>query len=78
MSIHPFLHGVVFEPSAIQAMSMAFDDVCATLNVPLRDNRAREVIATRIIDSAARGGHSPTQLRDGVLKEAYAANPLGI
>jgi hypothetical protein len=78
MSIHPFLHGVVFEPLAIQAMSMAFEDVCATLNVSLRDNRAREVIATRIIDLAARGEHSPTRLRDRVLKEANTANALGI
>jgi hypothetical protein len=78
MPIHPFLRGVAFKPDDIQAMSTAFDDVCAVLNVPISDNRARDVIATRIIDLAGRGEHSSTRLRDRVLREANAANAAGI
>jgi hypothetical protein len=78
MSTYPFLHGVAFEPRDIRAMSLAFDDVCRALNVPLTDNQAREVIATRIIDLARRGEHRPTRLRDRVLTEANAANALGL
>ena len=78
MSIHPFLRAVAFEPYEIQTMSMAFDDVCKALKVPLTDNGTREIIATRIIDLAGRGEHSPNRLRDRVLREANAANALGI
>ena len=78
MSIHPFLRAVAFEPDEIQTMSTAFDDVCKALNVPLTDNGAREVIATRIIDLTGGDEHSPTRLRDRVLREVNAANALGI
>jgi hypothetical protein len=72
MSIQPFLFGPVFEPDDISAMSMAFDDVCKALLVPAHNERARRVIASRIIELARRGERSPTHLRDQVLKEANA------
>jgi hypothetical protein len=78
MSIHPFLRSVAFEPDDIQAMSVALDDVCVALKVPLTDNRARDVIATRIIDLAGRGEHDSIRLRDRVLREAAAASASGI
>ena len=61
---------LVFEPEHIQAMATAYDDVCKTLNLSEREARAREVIATRIIELAGRGERSPTHLRDRVLREA--------
>jgi hypothetical protein len=69
-AIIPFLRdNRAFEPRDIQAMSMALDDVCASLK--LRDgNPAREVIAERIIELARRGERSPTTLRDRLLAEA--------
>jgi hypothetical protein len=69
MSIRPFLKGAVFDPHDIQAMSMALDDVCETLGVN-GNTRAKEVIATRIIELATRGERRPTGLRDRLLKEA--------
>jgi hypothetical protein len=78
MSIHPFLRRVAFEPDDIQAMSVALDDVCVALKVPLTDNRARDVIATRIVDLAGRGEHDSIRLRDRVLREAAAASASGI
>jgi len=43
-------------------MSMAFEDVCKTLD--LRDEMSREVTAVRLIELARLGERSPTILRD--------------
>jgi hypothetical protein len=69
MSIRPFLKDAVFDPHDIQAMSMALDDVCETLGVN-GNARAKEVMATRIIELATRGERRANGLRDRVLKEA--------
>jgi hypothetical protein len=58
-----------FEPAAIQAMSVALDDVCKALNIPA-GAIAREMIAIRIIEHAGNGGRSSTELRDCLLAEA--------
>jgi hypothetical protein len=73
-AIIPFLKDAAFEPQDIEAMSMAFEDVCKDLGV--LDARSREVIATRIIELARRGERSPTRLRDRVLREAGKAAVL--
>jgi hypothetical protein len=74
-TILPFVRGGVFDPGDIQAMSMALDDVCTSLNV--HDGPAREVLAERIITMARTGERSPTILRDRVLREAGIANVDG-
>jgi hypothetical protein len=71
-AIIPFLRDAAFEPRDIQALSMAFEDVCKALNVS--DARSREAIAVRIIELAQRGERSPTRLRDRVLREAGQAD----
>ena len=60
----------VFEPTDIQVMSNALDNVCNVLNLTNGAKAAREVIAERIIELARRGERSPTVLRDRVLKES--------
>jgi hypothetical protein len=70
-TIVPFLRDGVFDPKDIQAMSMALDGVCKSLN--LRDDREREIIAERIVDLARRGVRSPTILRDRVITEISKA-----
>lgn len=76
-TIIPFLRdGNVFDPKDIQAMSRALDDVCETLD--LREGRAREVVAERILDLARRGVRSPTVLRDRVLHEVGQAHRIGL
>lgn len=57
-----------FEPNHIQAMSLAYEEVCTALHIN-GDIRARETIAERIIELARRGGRCPTVLRDRVLAE---------
>lgn len=58
-----------FEPHDIQAMSMAFEDVCKALNLPEDARSVRE---------ARQGERSPTLLRDRVLKEVGLADTVGL
>src|SRR4051812_38195307 len=74
-TILPFIGGAVFDPKDIQAMSMALDDVCTSLNI--HEGPAREVLAERIITLARSGERSPTILRDRVLREAGLADVDG-
>jgi hypothetical protein len=60
----------VFRPEAAQAMSHAFDDVCAFLQIPNSANQARELIAKRIIELGRQGELEYDHLRDRVLQEA--------
>jgi hypothetical protein len=69
MPIRPYLNDGVFSPVGIQAMSMAFDDVCKALHLD-GHAAAKEAVAIRIIELARRGERSPTKLRDRVLAEA--------
>jgi hypothetical protein len=68
-AILPFLKSAAFGPEDIQAMSMALDEVCKTLEIN-GDAQAQAVIAARIIELASRGERNPTRLRDRVLAEA--------
>jgi hypothetical protein len=74
-TILAFIRDAVFDPKDIQAMSMALDDVCTSLDI--HDGPAREVIAERIITLARSGERSPTILRDRVLREAGLADVDG-
>ena len=71
-AILPFESGA-FEPNDIQAMSLAYEDVCHALHIN-GDVRARETIAERVIELARRGERRPTVLRDRVLAEANAGS----
>jgi hypothetical protein len=59
----------IFEPNDIEAMSLAYEEVCNALHIN-GDARARETIATRVIELARRGERRHTVLRDRVLAEA--------
>ena len=61
----------VFGPGAIEAMSKAFDEACTALQLYASDENGREIITTRIIDLARRGGVvDAAELRDRVVAEA--------
>ena len=69
--VHRFLIAdAVFKPEAVQAMSRAFDDVCASLQFPDSAQKARELIAKRIIELGRQGETQYERLRDRVLREA--------
>ena len=61
----------VFIPDAARAMSHAFDNVCASLQIPDSAIKAREMIAKRIIELGRQGEHEYEHLRDRVLNEAH-------
>jgi hypothetical protein len=65
------LQAGAFDPDALRAMSTALEEVCQTLQVH-GDQRAREVMAARIVDLARRGERDAERLRDRVLREAGA------
>ncbi|MBV8744827.1 MAG: hypothetical protein JO134_07265 [Xanthobacteraceae bacterium] len=70
-----FLQVDAFGPDALQAMSTALEEVCEVLKVG-HDQRARQVMAARIIELARRGECDPERLRDRVLREA-GSTPSG-
>ena len=69
-AVLPFVKPLVCGPEATHAMSVAFDEVCRTLNLSQTANGVREGIATRIIELARHGESDPDRLRDRVIAEA--------
>ena len=69
-NIIPFLRDNAFGPQEIQTMSLALDEVCTSLGVPVGDNEARRVIAERIVALAKRGDCDAMHLRDRVIRES--------
>jgi hypothetical protein len=64
----PFLKGQLFDPDAIRAMGIAFQNVCRTLGLTGKADGATEVVATKVIELARRGEHDPGRLTEDVLK----------
>jgi hypothetical protein len=71
------LSGGTFEPEDIQAMSLAFEEVCKALEIQPSATREREAVAVRIIELCRRGERSPAGLTERVLKEAGRPNDDG-
>lgn len=67
MPIRPFLKNGVFEPHVVTAMSRAFVEACAILNISDADHDAREGVASIIIALAQRGEHDPSRLLEAVV-----------
>ena len=68
--VRAHLSGGTFEPEDIQAMSLAFEEVCKALEIQRAATREREAVAVRIIELSRRGERSPAGLAERVLKEA--------
>lgn len=66
--ILPFVFAGAFEPSDVEAMSLACEEICTALHIN-RDAGARETIAARVIELGRRGERCPT---DRVLAEENA------
>ena len=71
------ISGGTFEPEDIQAMSLAFEQICNALEIQPGATSEREVVAVRIIELYRRGERSPTRLAERVLKEAGLPNDDG-
>lgn len=59
----------IFEPTALTAMSTAFELSCADLKVFAGDIRGRETVALRIIDLASEGILDTETLHQRILAE---------
>ena len=68
-AILPVVSAGVFEPNDVEAMSLAYEEVCSDLHIN-GDIRARQTIAERVVELARRGERRPAVLRDRVLSEA--------
>jgi hypothetical protein len=75
--IRAHLSGGTFEQEDIQAMSLAFEELCKALEIQTGATREREAVAVRIIELCRRGERSPTRLVERVLKEAGLPNDDG-
>jgi hypothetical protein len=69
MPIRPFLAGQAFEPELIREMSIALETVCAKLALPMTDDPATRLIASKIIELAQRGVRDAPTLSTMTLKE---------
>lgn len=70
-AILSYISAGVFEPEDVDAMSLAYEEICTALHIH-GDAGASEAIAVRVIDLARGGERSPAALRDRVLAEANA------
>jgi hypothetical protein len=77
MAIPPPAPGAVFEPEEMQALVVAFEEICREMNLSPSATVAREVVAIRVIDLAREGPIDPALLTGRVLGEVrMARQPL--
>ena len=67
MPLTPFLKGGNFDPQAIEAMSAAFEAVCASLQLLNRTDPVTEIVARMVVEVARTGERDPERIRDLVL-----------
>jgi hypothetical protein len=67
MPLTPFLAGGNFDPQAIEAMSAAFESVCASLQLLNRTDPVTEIVARLVVEVAGTGERDPERIRDLVL-----------
>ena len=69
MPIYGMLDGGAFDPNAVSAMTTAYEQTCAALNLIDRSDPVCELIAKRIIEYGRRGQLDPARLCSVVLEE---------
>jgi hypothetical protein len=67
LDVFPFTSGQAFNPKTIEAMSIAYENVCNSLNLVDRSGLLNEFIAQNIIELATCGLHDAARLSAGVL-----------
>jgi hypothetical protein len=63
----PFATGQAFGPETIEAMAIAYENVCNALGLVGRPSQLNELIARNIIELATCGEHDPARLSAGVM-----------
>jgi hypothetical protein len=67
MPLTPYLKEATFDPQAIEAMSAAFEAVCASLQLADRSDPMTEIVARKVIEVAGTGERNSGRIRDLVL-----------
>ena len=67
LNVFPFTSGQAFNPETIEAMGIAYENVCSSLNLVDRSGLLNEFIARNIIELATCGLHDAERLSAGVL-----------
>ena len=70
----PIPHQAAFDDKQITIMAKVLDEVCFKLTI--LEERAREVVAARILELARRGELNPTKLENRLVLEATAGRGL--
>ena len=74
MPIYRMLDGGAFDPTAVNAMTRAYEQAIAALDLADRSDPICELIAKRIIEHGRRGERDPIRLCQVVLEE-LRSNP---
>ena len=69
MPIRPYLDGQKFDLETMRLMGLAFEMARVGLGLSDRDEPAKEIVATRIIELAKAGERNPDLLCNDILKE---------
>ncbi|MGB8826194.1 MAG: hypothetical protein WA322_25285 [Pseudolabrys sp.] len=67
LDIAPFASGQAFNPETVEAMGIAYENVCNSLNLVDNSGLLNEFIARNIIELATCGLHDAERLSAGVL-----------
>jgi len=76
LPLTPFLKGADFDPQAIEAMSAAFEAVCASLQLLKRTDPVTEIVARMVVEVAGTGERDPERIRDLVLLSLNESDEL--
>jgi hypothetical protein len=72
MPLYRLLENSAFEPEHVEAMAIAFEDLCRELELAQPENPLREVVARQVIEFARRGERDPAKLRVLVMEAIKA------
>jgi hypothetical protein len=67
MPLTPYLKEGVFDPKAIEAMNAAFEALCKSLRLSLRDDPITQIVARKVVEIAGAGEDDPQRMHDLVL-----------
>jgi hypothetical protein len=76
MPLTPFLKEGNFNPPAIEAMSAAFEGVCASLQLLNRTDAVTEIVARMVVEVARTGERDPERIRELVLLSLNESDEL--
>jgi hypothetical protein len=75
MPITPFIRGDAFDPETIEIMSNAFVSACGELGLPVGDDPATRLVATKVLALVQGGLRAPEEISRLVVRDFNAEPP---